>query len=75
MDGTIDLWVSSDFNMSYQARQAGINPDRLKLIFPIKRVENYIAFSIQSADSLVNQWQQTLDKIKKDGTYNRLGAE
>ena len=75
MDGTIDLWVSSDFNMSYQARQAGINPDQLKLVFPIKRVENYIAFSIQSADSLVNQWQQTLDEIKEDGTYNRLGAE
>jgi polar amino acid transport system substrate-binding protein len=75
MDGTIDLWVSSDFNMSYQTRQAGLDPDRLKLVFPIKRVENYIAFSVQSADSLVNLWQQTLDEIKEDGTYNRLCAE
>jgi len=75
MDGTVDLWVSSDFNMPYQARQAGIDPDRLKLVFPFKRVENYIAFSIQSADSLVNLWQQTLDELKEDGTYNRLCAE
>ncbi len=75
MDGTIDLWVSSNFNMPYLARQAGIDPDQLKLIFPFKRVENYIAFSIQSADSLVNLWQKILDEIKEDGTYNRVCTE
>ena len=72
MDGSIDLWVSSDFNMPYLAQQAGINPDRLKLVFPFKRVQNYIAFSNQSPDALVNLWQQTLDELKQDGTYDRL---
>lgn len=72
MDGSIDLWVSSDFNMPYQAQQAGINPDRLKLVFPFKRVQNYIAFSNQSPDALVALWQQTLDELKKDGTYERM---
>ena len=72
MNGSIDLWVSSDFNMPYLAKQAGINPDRLKLVFPFKRVQNYIAFSIQSPDALVNQWQQTLDALIQDGTYDRL---
>jgi polar amino acid transport system substrate-binding protein len=72
MDGSIDLWVSSDFNMPYLAQQAGINADRLKLVFPFKRVQNYIAFSNQSSDSLVTLWQQTLDELKHDGTYDRL---
>jgi len=72
MDGTIDLWVSSDFNMPYLAQQAGVDPAQLKLVFPFKRVQNYIAFSIKSSDSLVNLWQQTLDDIKQDGTYDRL---
>ena len=72
MNGSIDLWVSSDFNMPYLAKQAGINPDRLKLVFPFKRVQNYIAFSIQSPDTLVNRWQQTLDELIQDGTYDRL---
>jgi polar amino acid transport system substrate-binding protein len=72
MDGTIDLWVSSDFNMPYLARQAGLDPDQFKLIFPFKKVRNYIAFSSQSSDSLVSRWQQTLDQIKQDGTYDRL---
>lgn len=75
MDGSIDLWVSSDFNMPYLAKQAGLNPDQLKLVFPFKRVQNYIAFSIQSPDSLVNLWQQTLDELKQDGTYDRLCAK
>ena len=72
MDGTIDLWVSSDFNMPYLAQQAGIDPDRLKLVLPFKTVQNYIAFSNQSADALVSGWQQTLDELKHDGTYDRL---
>ena len=61
MDGSIDLWVSSDFNMPFLARQAGVNPDQLRLVIPFKRVQNYIAFSIQSPYALVNRWQQTMD--------------
>jgi polar amino acid transport system substrate-binding protein len=75
MNGSIDLWASSDFNMPYLAQQAGVNPDQLKQVLPFKRVQNYIAFSIQSPDSLVNLWQQTLDELKQDGTYNRLCTE
>jgi len=72
MNGSIDLWASSDFNMPYIARQAGVDPDQLRLVFPFKRVQNYIAFSIQSPGPLVNLWQQTLDELKQDGTYNRI---
>ena len=72
LDGSIDLWVSSDFNMPYQARQAGVDPDNLELVYPFKKVINYIAFSTQTPDALVDKWQQTLDAIKQDGTYERL---
>ena len=72
LDGTIDLWVSSDFNMPYLARQAGIDPEQLKLVYAFKKVQNYIAFSSQSPDALVSRWQQALDEIKQDGTYDRL---
>jgi polar amino acid transport system substrate-binding protein len=75
MDGSIDLWVSSDFNMPFLARQAGIGPDKLELVFAFKKVQNYIAFSVQTSDALVHQWQQTLDAIKRDGTYDRLSSK
>ena len=72
MDGTIDMWASSDLNMPYLARQAGVDPDQLKLVLPFKHVQNYIAFSIESPETLVTLWQQTLDELKHDGTYDRL---
>lgn len=69
MEGNLDLWVSSDFNMPYLAKQAGVDPDQLELVYAFRRVNNYIAFSIQTPDGLVKIWQQTLDNIKSDGTY------
>jgi len=74
MDGSVDLWISSDFNMPFQARQAGIEPDKLELVFAFKKVQNYIAFSVQTSDALIHQWQQTLDAIMRDGTYDRLSS-
>jgi polar amino acid transport system substrate-binding protein len=74
IDGSIDLWVSSDYNMPFLARQAGIEPDKLELVFAFKKVQNYIAFSVQTPDSWIHQWQQTLDAIKRDRTYDRLSS-
>ncbi len=61
--------------MPYLARQADVAPDQLELVFPFKKVINYIAFSSQTSDSLVGKWQQTLDEIRRDGTYDRLRAK
>ena len=68
MEGSIDLWVSSDFNMPYIVRYAGYDPRKLKLIFPFKTVGNYIAFSRQTTDQVVHQWQEILDELRRDGT-------
>ena len=75
MEGKLDLWVSSDFNMPYLAQQAGVSPHQLELVHAFRRVKNYIAFSIQTPDELVYSWQQTLDELKIDGTYERLSEK
>jgi polar amino acid transport system substrate-binding protein len=72
IDGDIDLWVSSDFNMPYQARQAGVDPGQLELLLAFRRVENYIAFSLETPLTVVRAWQHCLDEIKQDGTYAAL---
>jgi polar amino acid transport system substrate-binding protein len=69
MQGNIDLWVSSDLNMPYLVQKAGVNPDLLELVYPFQRVKNHIAFSMQTSDDLIDRWQQILDAIKEDGTY------
>ncbi|MFZ7127550.1 MAG: substrate-binding periplasmic protein [Desulfobacterales bacterium] len=72
MRGDIDLWVSSDFNMPYQARQAGFDPGELELVFAFRDVSNYIAFSLGTPLSVVLDFQRCLDEIKSDGTYQRI---
>ena len=72
INGDIDLWVSSDFNMPYLARQAGVDPQELELVLPFRSVKNYIAFSKSTPDAVVTAWQKTFDTIKSDGIYERL---
>jgi polar amino acid transport system substrate-binding protein len=61
--------------MHYLAQQAGVKPDQLELVFAFRTVNNYIAFSIQTSDDIVNLWQRTLDEIKRDGTYKRVSKK
>jgi len=69
MNGTIDMWVSSNFNMPYIVRFAGYDPRQLKLVMSFKTVGNYIAFSKMTSDHIVAQWQKVLDDIRRDGTW------
>ncbi len=71
MDGSLDLWVSSDFNMPYYVRYAGYDPDQFHLVLSFKTVGNYIAFSRLTPDHVVARWQKTLDAIRRDGTWAR----
>ena len=64
LNGNIDLWVSSDFNMPYIARQAGVDPDKIETAFIIRSVDNYIVFSLPTPDAIVNEWQRALGEIK-----------
>jgi len=72
LEGRIDLWASSDFNMPYQMRQAGASPDLLQNVFTFKAVENFVAFHKDMPEPVVAAWQQTLDDIKAEGHYDRL---
>ena len=72
IDGTIDLWVSSDFNMPFLVRQAGFEPDDFKRVYILRRVANYIAFSLDTPRTLVEAWQLCLTQIKQDGTYRQI---
>ena len=70
--GNIDLWVSSDFNMPYLARQAGASPDQLALAYAFHTVGNYIAFSKETSPHVIRLWQAVLDEMKSDGSYRRI---
>jgi polar amino acid transport system substrate-binding protein len=66
--GNIDLWISSDYSMPYIASQAGVDSQKIEKAYTIKSVDNYIVFSIQTPDSIIEAWQQALDHIQKNKT-------
>jgi polar amino acid transport system substrate-binding protein len=72
LNGNIDLWVSSDFNVPYLAHQAGVSPDQLELVFAFKRVENYIAFSNRTQDETIAAWRQAFAAMQRDGSFERI---
>jgi polar amino acid transport system substrate-binding protein len=72
MRGKIDLWVSSDFNMPYQVQQAGFDPSELELVYAFRKVSNYIAFSLDTPQAVIQEWQQGLEALKKDGNYMQI---
>lgn len=75
MEGRIDLWVSSDFNMPNIVRYAGYDPRQLKLVLSFKTIGNYIAFSLTTPDHVVASWQRVLDDIRRDGTWRKHFAD
>jgi hypothetical protein len=41
-------------------------------VYAFRTVDNYIAFSKKTPDATVVDWQQALDAIKEDGTYENI---
>lgn len=71
-DGSIDLWVSSDFNMPFLVREADFSPDQVELTYAFHTVDNYIAFSKNTSPHVIRLWQMVLDEMKSDGSYQEI---
>jgi len=72
MLGRIDLWVSSRSQASVSAREAGIPRESIEPVYTLLEVPLYIAFSKDTPDAAVAEWQRALNAIKKDGTYGKI---
>jgi len=68
----IDLWAAGETQGLYKAKQLKIDPKQIKKVFKIKDTQLYIAFSRTTPNSVIYQWQTELDKMKKDGRYQKI---
>ncbi len=73
VDGSIDLWVINELTGKHMAREEGLS-EEIEAIFPVKKEFMYLAFSKNTPDSVIQEWQKTLDEIKNDGTYSQIFA-
>lgn len=72
MQGEIDAFVCSGVTFTSILRGIGYDPDQVSASFELMSSDYYIAFSHGTSVEVVNQWQQTLDAMKQDGTYDNI---
>lgn len=69
----IDLWPTTYFGGLYNAKKLGFEgliepmPD-----VPVFQGHLYLVFNIKTADSIVNKWQAALQKLKLNGTLDKI---
>lgn len=64
-DGSADLCLAPMADLSITAKKAGVNLAEIEPVFLLHRLDFYIAFNKNTPPSIVQQWQQALDSIKK----------
>lgn len=64
-----DLWFGSAVNFPATVQNVGGDPGAVELVWQVKTVPMYIAFSNDTPDSVVAAWQGALDGMKQDGNF------
>jgi len=70
--GDVELVAGTSITMAQMARQAGVDPSDLKPVYSFKKSPLYIAFNKNTSTDIVKQWQDALDEMKRDGTFDEI---
>lgn len=72
MNGEAQLSIFTDITIPEIVRQAGYSMDDLEPIFTVGQTDFYIAVSKDTPADVVQAWQSTLDRLKAEGTFERI---
>ena len=72
MNGEVQLSVFTDITIPEIVRQAGYSMTDLEPVFTVGRTYFYVALTRDTPAEVVDAWQSTLDRLKKDGTFERI---
>ncbi len=75
MHDQVDAFVCSGLTFMDILRSAGYSPDQVTPALRLMSSDFYIAFSLTTSKNMVDQWQQTFDGLKQDGTYDDIYAK
>jgi len=70
----VDLIPFAELSFVFSVRKLGYDPSDFEKVCFIKDLSEglYMAFSKETPDILVERFKNALDKVKADGTYNRI---
>lgn len=74
-EGRVDLVLMGERTYYYMIKQAGLNPDDfVRTDCKVNDSSAWLAFSLDTPDATIRQWQSALDQLKVDGTYDEIMA-
>jgi len=72
MLGRRSTMVTDNLTLAALLAKVGAGREDVRSLFTFMQSQNYIAFSHGTEDAVVQQWQSTLDDMKRDGTFAKL---
>jgi polar amino acid transport system substrate-binding protein len=70
--GRIDAWYVSKWVGLSTLKHAGISKDDVKVSPAVRRMSIFLGASMGTSDKVVEAWSQAFEKIKADGSYEKL---
>ena len=72
--GEAGLMAGTPETMPIMARQAGLEPDELAVVYHLRKYPLHVAFSKDVPAEVISRWQKTLDQMTADGTMDSIHA-
>lgn len=71
-EGRVDMWVEGSFVVSSVLNDIGRSPEEVERVMTLDSLEIYLAFSLGTAGSVVDAWENALREIKNDGSFGKI---
>jgi ABC-type amino acid transport substrate-binding protein len=75
LDGKVTALVMTDMDLPTTARDAGLSPVDFEPVYELFVNRLYIGMSKRTDQAVVRSWQEALDAMKRDGSFNRLAEQ
>lgn len=72
MAGEIDAFVCTNVTFPSILRSLGYQVIQVTPAFPLMSSDYYIAFSKNTSETTIIQWQNSLEAVRQDGTYDAI---
>ena len=75
LDGKVTALVMTDMDLPTTASDAGLNPADFEPVYELFVNRLYIGMSKRTDQTVVRSWQEALDAMKREGSFNRLAQQ
>lgn len=69
-----EVMITANLELPILARKVGAKVTDFRMLYPINKVHDYIAFSLGTPEKTILLWQQALDRMKRDGSFAAIYA-